>query len=101
MRIAVSTLVVTLAAFAAPGTRVVDAVKGGDRAAVLSLLEQHADVNQPEPDGTTALAWAVRMDDLDLVNRLLRAGGHEQSRPLRLIAGHPRKPRGCRPTMSI
>jgi uncharacterized protein len=76
MRLAVSTLIVALAALAAPGTRVVDAVKGGDRAAVLTLLEQHADVNQPEPDGTTALAWAVRMDDLDLVTRLLRAGAN-------------------------
>ncbi len=54
--------------------RVVNAVKSGDRAAVLSLIDQHADVNVPEPDGTTALAWAVRQNDVDLTDRLLRAG---------------------------
>jgi ankyrin repeat protein len=54
--------------------RVVDAVKGGDRAAILALLEKHADVNVAEADGTTALDWAVRMDDLDLTGRLLQAG---------------------------
>jgi uncharacterized protein len=52
----------------------VDAVKSADRATVLALIEQHADVNEPEADGTTALAWAARMDDVDLAGRLLRAG---------------------------
>jgi len=55
-------------------TRLVNAVKSGDRPAILSLLEQHADVNIPEPDGTTALAWAVRQNDADLTERLIRAG---------------------------
>jgi ankyrin repeat protein len=32
------------------------------------------DVNAPEPDGTTALHWAVQRNDLDLVTRLIRAG---------------------------
>src|SRR4030095_5526685 len=45
-----------------------------DRQAVRELLGQHADVNKPEPDGTTALHWAVRTGDLDIVNLLLRAG---------------------------
>jgi uncharacterized protein len=57
----------------APG-RLVDAVKNGDRATALTLLQQKADVNAPEPDGTTALDWAVRQDDADMVDRLLRAG---------------------------
>ena len=52
----------------------VDAVKSGDKAAALALIERRADVNAPEADGTTALHWAVHQNDLDLVDRLLRAG---------------------------
>jgi ankyrin repeat protein len=63
--------VCSVGAFAAS---LVDAVKSGDKPAALSLLEQHADVNVPEPDGTTALTWAVRQNDADLTDRLLRAG---------------------------
>ena len=51
--------------FAAPNAPLVDALKSGDKATVLALLDARADVNTPEPDGTTALAWAARMDDLD------------------------------------
>src|SRR5712692_7059821 len=58
----------------AAGTRLVEAIKAGDRTAALALLEQQADVNVPEADGTTALQWAVRQDDADLADRLLRAG---------------------------
>src|SRR3984957_5302246 len=53
-----------------------DAVKNGDRAAAISLLKQHADVNAPEADGTTALHWAVRQDDGDMVDRLIKAGAN-------------------------
>ena len=52
----------------------VDAVKAGDRAAALALLAQRSDVNLPEDDGTTALHWAVNRQDVELVDRLLRAG---------------------------
>jgi ankyrin repeat protein len=55
-------------------TRLIDAVKAGDKTAAIALLKQKADVNTPEPDGTTALHWAVRQDDADLTDRLLRAG---------------------------
>ena len=53
-----------------------DAVKDGDRAAAIELLKQHADVNAAEPDGTTALHWAVRQDDGELVDRLIKAGAN-------------------------
>jgi ankyrin repeat protein len=56
--------------------RLVTAAKNGDRAAVTSLLQQKLDVNAPEADGTTALHWAVRSDDLDLVDRLIKAGAN-------------------------
>ncbi len=65
-------LLCACSAFAAG--RVVDAVKTGDRATALTLLQQRADVNAAEPDGTTAIAWAVRQDDLDMADRLIRAG---------------------------
>src|ERR1700704_3909230 len=65
------TSVLVLALAAAP---LVDAVKSGDKAAALALIEHRADVNAPEADGTTALHWAVHQNDLDLAERLLRAG---------------------------
>ena len=57
-----------------PDTRVVDAAKAADHAAVIALIQQHADVKTAEPDGTTALHWAAREDDLELADRLIRAG---------------------------
>jgi len=54
--------------------RLVEAVKSRDREAVRSLLEQKADVNAPQADGTTALAWAAHWDDLETADALLRAG---------------------------
>jgi ankyrin repeat protein len=55
----------------------VDAVKTGNRDAVRVLLKQspsRAAVNAPEVDGTTALHWAVRADDYEMVQLLLHAG---------------------------
>jgi ankyrin repeat protein len=68
-----STVLVVLLAAAAP---LVDAVKSGNRSAALALLDQRVDVNSPEPDGTTALHWAVHQNDLDLADRLIRAGAN-------------------------
>jgi ankyrin repeat protein len=67
-------LILFLLASTAFGGKLVDSVKTGDRAAVLTLIQQKADVNAPEPDGTTAIMWAVRQDDQDLADRLIRAG---------------------------
>jgi ankyrin repeat protein len=38
------------------------------------LIRAKADVNATEPDGTTALHWAVQSDNLDIVRLLLAAG---------------------------
>ena len=52
----------------------VAAVKSGDRAAALDLARDKNAVLTAEADGTTALHWAVRGDDLELVDLLLRSG---------------------------
>jgi len=61
---------------AGPAPSLVEAVKGGDREAVRALLRARTDVNKPEPDGTTALHYAVQADALDLVTLLMRAGAN-------------------------
>ena len=53
-----------------------EAVQSGDQQTVQQLLKSHADVNQPDPDGTTPLEWAVYADDLDTAKLLLRAGAN-------------------------
>src|SRR5688572_11382104 len=55
-------------------SRLPDAVKSGDKAAVSALLRQRIDVNLAEADGTTALHWAVQQDDPGLAEQLIRAG---------------------------
>jgi len=54
--------------------QLVDAVRTGDRETVRDLLGRPALLTEAEPDGTTALHWAVYADDLDLVRMLLAAG---------------------------
>jgi len=66
-------LTITLALLIAAAP-LVDAVKSGDKAAAIALIAKRVDVNAPEADGTTALHWAVHQNDLDLAERLLRAG---------------------------
>jgi ankyrin repeat protein len=61
-------------ALGAATSPVADAAMRGDRAAVAALLAQRADVNAPQPDGATALHWAVYRDDLPMIERLLAAG---------------------------
>ncbi|MSO19693.1 MAG: ankyrin repeat domain-containing protein [Acidobacteria bacterium] len=54
--------------------RLIEAVKHGDKAAVDSLLTEKTDVNLPQPDGSTALAWAAHRDDTATAEQLIRAG---------------------------
>ena len=53
--------------------RLVEAVKNQDQAAVRSLLRQGVDVNEAQPDGATALAWAAHRDNLAAADLLLAA----------------------------
>jgi ankyrin repeat protein len=77
----------------AAGTSLVDAIRAGNRQALAALLKTRpADVNRPEPDGTTALHWAARLNDLDAARLLVRAGANAKtanrygSTPLELAA---------------
>ena len=45
--------------------RLVEAVKNSDKAAIQTLLPQHIDLSATDTDGSTALHWAVRRDDLE------------------------------------
>jgi ankyrin repeat protein len=54
--------------------RLIDAVRANDVAAVRTLLDVRADVNAVQPDGTTALHWAVERDAIEIVQLLIRAG---------------------------
>ena len=69
-------LLLCMAGFSATRSGVADAVMRGDKAAVRTLLEQHADVNAPQADGATALHWAVLRGDMDMVDILIRAGAN-------------------------
>jgi ankyrin repeat protein len=76
----------------AAGSDVADAAMRGNRDAVRSLIASKGDVNAPQVDGTTALHWAVRNDDGEMTDMLLRAGANasaanrEGVRPMQLAA---------------
>jgi uncharacterized protein len=61
--------------FAAPAdSRLADAAMRGDKETVTALLSDRSSVNVPQTDGTTALDWAVRQDDLATADALIKAG---------------------------
>src|SRR3984893_15802377 len=58
-----------------PGdVRLIDAVKNQNRKAIDALIQEHVDVNAAQPDGATPLAWAVYLNQVDTVDRLMKAG---------------------------
>ena len=67
-------LAAPFAASAATDARLADAAMRRDLAAVRTLLAQKVDVNAPGTDGTPALHWAVRVDDIATARLLLGAG---------------------------
>jgi ankyrin repeat protein len=80
-RVAHSCLVLLLlacgaSAAAAQAVPLVDAVRRQDSARIRLLLAQRTDIDAADPDGTTALHWAVRADDLETAVLLLDAGAN-------------------------
>ena len=53
-----------------------DAVKRRDEKAFAALLRAKADVNAAQPDGATALAWAVHLGERRMAEALLDAGAN-------------------------
>lgn len=68
--------VLTLALIAGPSAiaaDLADAAERSDRAAIRTLLDRHAEINQSQSDGMTALHWAAYHDDLETAKLLLNA----------------------------
>jgi len=62
------------AAVAEPDAPLAEAAMRRDILAVRALLAKKADVNATGADGTTALEWMIRIDDLETSRMLLAAG---------------------------
>jgi ankyrin repeat protein len=63
-------------AYAAADLRLIQAIRNKDVQSVRTLVRQRIDVNAPQGDGSTALHWAARVDDLTIADVLIRAGAH-------------------------
>jgi ankyrin repeat protein len=59
---------------ATPEPGIIAAAKAGDVSSVRALVQGKADVNVREPDGTTALHWAVRFGSGAIADALLAGG---------------------------
>src|SRR5687768_15716838 len=76
----------------AAGSEVADAAMKRNTNTVRALVQRKVNVNTPQVDGTTALHWAVRLDNLEMADLLIRAGANvsaanrEGVRPLQLAA---------------
>jgi ankyrin repeat protein len=74
-----------------------DAAMRGDKAAIRSLIQQKADINAPQPDGATAVHWAVYKNDVEMLDLLIAAGAQVDLKnrhgvtPLHMASlyGHP------------
>jgi ankyrin repeat protein len=56
------------------GNSLSSAIQSGNRTAIRTLLRTPANVKAVEPDGTTPLHWAARVDDLETARALVKAG---------------------------
>jgi len=67
-------LALTTFVAAQSSSRLAEVVHSGDVAGAMELLKKGAKGHAAEPDGTTALHWAVQLNDIGLVRALLAAG---------------------------
>ena len=72
--VSVVVVILTSTVTVAAETQIADAAEQNDFAKVRELLSQRADVNSKQPDGMTALHWAVQHDVPEIVQLLLAAG---------------------------
>jgi ankyrin repeat protein len=66
--------VMSIGLAAAGDVRLIDAVRGRDAVRVRALLAERVNVNATQGDGATALHWAAHVDDVSLIDTLIRAG---------------------------
>ena len=69
-------LIVAAPLSAADAPRLADAAAKQDMESVRALVRDKANVNAPQPDGATALHWAVHWDDLETAALLIGAGAN-------------------------
>jgi ankyrin repeat protein len=72
--VAAAAVLCCAAAGAHAADSLLDVAEAGNSAAAMALVDQRADVNARQDDGTTALHWAAYHDDVPLIRRLLKAG---------------------------
>jgi ankyrin repeat protein len=65
---------VSLSSAGVSNSAVADAAMKGDKAALRMLVQQKADVNAAQADGTTAIQWAAYRNDLEMANILIATG---------------------------
>ena len=70
----------TPAAGHAAGAEAADAAQQKDIAALRALVQRRVDINAAQPDGTTALHWAVVWNSEEAITLLLRAGADVKAR---------------------
>ena len=80
MRIRCFAAILSLGTLAAAPSDVADAAQQRNRDLVRSLIQQKADVKAAQADGTTALHWVARWDDVELAGLLTRRRRRCQSR---------------------
>ena len=76
-RLLAATALVSLCHSASADTALYEATRANDSTSAFALLENRetsVDVNEPAPDGTTPLHWAVYHDNAPLVEALIAAG---------------------------
>jgi ankyrin repeat protein len=72
-------MLLSIPALQAADARLADAAMKQDKQTVRALLKQNADVNGPQTDGTTALHWAARWNDLEAAELMIRAGANAKA----------------------
>lgn len=63
----------------ASDSAVADAAQNRDVTTLRDLLKQHAALNTPQNDGTTALQWAAHWNDVEMVKSLIAAGANAKA----------------------
>jgi uncharacterized protein len=79
MRVWCAAALIAVGGNALAAESLVEAARAGDSAAALAMIQQKADVNAGEKDGTTPLQWAVYHNDVPLIDALLKAGAKASS----------------------